>query len=411
MVNLSITSARLLLTAAVLLPYILIVKRLRFQRARRIEAKFSGRPLSSMTVKEAHEIFRELRELEFPYTLHSAMKLSLLKIKTGSIPTMTKLFVATRQLNEKNASKRAADTEVVLNEVHDREPGSESHLMGIARMNYLHARYRKAGKILDEDMLHTLGSAVVDIVRGVDRNEWRRLTDVERCAIGVFHKALGDAMEIPFTFLPSYETGWKDGIHFAQELYDWTLAYEKVAAQPTDSTRYIGRRLMELAKCNMPAPLKPLIESIVVTKLEEHSRISMGFEKPGILVSIFAKSVLVARKFILRYLSLPRPDSKAVHVLSDSPDPSTGLYTWNLWIEHPWYIKPTFKHRWGPKALLVRLFGNGAIPSETDSYKESGYDLRTIGPVAQEKRGQDEMEAIFQSLKGTNYAAACPFHA
>ena len=119
----------------------------------------------------------------------------------------------------------------------------------------------------------------------------------------------------------------------------------------------------------------------------------------------------MVRKFILRYLSLPRPDSKAVHVLSDSPDPTTGLYTWNLWIEHPWYIKPTFKHRWGPKALLVRLFGNGAVPSEADSYKESGYDLRTIGPAAQEKRGQDEMEAIFQSLKGTNYAAGCPFHA
>jgi hypothetical protein len=189
---------------------------------------------------------------------------------------MTKLFVATRQLNGKNASKRAADTEVVLNEVHDREPGSESHILGIARMNYLHSRYRKAGKILDEDMLHTLGSAVVDIFRGVDRNEWRQLTDAERCAIGVFHKALGDAMEIPFTFLPSHQPGWKDGIHFAQELYDWTLGYEKDVAQPTDSTRYIGRQLMELAKCNMPALLKPLIESVVVTKLDEHTRISMG---------------------------------------------------------------------------------------------------------------------------------------
>ncbi|KAB8231143.1 uncharacterized protein BDW43DRAFT_313225 [Aspergillus alliaceus] len=409
MADLIITPEHLLVVGAMVVSYILLVNRLRFKRARKIESKLSGRPLSSMTVKEAHEIIRELRELEFPYTLHSAMKLSLLK--TGSIPTMTKLFVATRQLNEKNASKRAADTEVVLNEVHDREPGSDSHLMGIARMNYLHARYRKAGKILDEDMLHTLGSAVVDIVRGVDKDEWRQLTDVERCAIGVFHKALGDAMEISFTFLPSHKTGWRDGIHFAQEIFDWTLEYEKVAAQPTDSTRYIGRQLMELAKCNMPAPLKPLIESIIVTKLEEHSRISMGFEKPGLVVTAFAKGILTMRKFILRYLSLPRPVPKAVRVLSESPDPKTGLYTWNLWIEHPWYVKPTFSHRWGPKALLVRLFGNGAIPAANGSYKESGYDLRTIGPAAQERKGQDEMEAIFLSLKGTNYAAGCPFHA
>lgn len=48
---------------------------------------------------------------------------------------MTKLFVATGQLNEKNASKRAADTEVILNEVHDREPGSDNQVLGIARMN------------------------------------------------------------------------------------------------------------------------------------------------------------------------------------------------------------------------------------------------------------------------------------
>lgn len=62
--------------------YALIVKYFRFQRCLRILSRFklSGRPLSSMTTKEAHQIVRELRELEFPYTLHNAMKLSLLKV-------------------------------------------------------------------------------------------------------------------------------------------------------------------------------------------------------------------------------------------------------------------------------------------------------------------------------------------
>ncbi|KUL89311.1 hypothetical protein ZTR_03741 [Talaromyces verruculosus] len=169
MADINVTRERLFVAGTISVLYLLLARSLRFRHARKIESKFDGRPLSSMTVREAHEIFRELRELEFPYTLHSAMKLSLLK--TASIPTMAKLFVATHQLNEKNASKRAADTEIILNEVHDRDPGSDSHLLGIARMNYLHARYRKAGKILNEDMLHTLGSAVVDIIQGVDRNE------------------------------------------------------------------------------------------------------------------------------------------------------------------------------------------------------------------------------------------------
>jgi hypothetical protein len=189
---------------------------------------------------------------------------------------MAKLFVATGQLNEKNMTKRAADTEVILNEVHDREPGSDPHLLGIARMNHLHSRYRKAGKILDEDLLHTLGSAVVDIIRSVDGNEWRRLTDVEKCAIGVFHKALGDAMEIPFTLLPSCKNGWTDGAHFARELIDWTLAYEREVAKPTQTTKVIGGRLIDLAKFNLPGPLKPVIERVISAKLDKHMRESMG---------------------------------------------------------------------------------------------------------------------------------------
>ncbi|PGH14887.1 hypothetical protein AJ79_02749 [Helicocarpus griseus UAMH5409] len=400
---------RPLAAAAALGVHLFIVRYFRFQRCCRIESRFEGRPLSSMTVKEAHQTVRELRELESPYSLHNAMKLSLLK--TGAIPTMTKLFVATGQLSEKNISKRTIDTEVVLNEVHDREPGTDPHLLGIARMNYLHARYRKAGKILDEDMLHTLGSAVVDIMRSIDRYEWRRLTEVEKCAIGVFHRALGDAMQVPFTFLPSCKTGWRDGAHFVQEIFDWTLQYEKEVAKPTDSTRAIGRRLVGLASYNLPKALKPVVDGIITTKLDEHIRISMGLEKPGFIISTLAATIASTRKIILRYFALPRPDSKAVTVLNDSPNPTSGLYNINLWLADPWYIKPTFKNRWGLKALFVRIFGSGSVPSINGSYRDQGYDLRTIGPAVQENRGHDEMEAISQGLKDMNFASGCPFHA
>lgn len=134
-------------------------------------------------------------------------------------------------------------------------------------------------------------------------------------------------------------------------------------------------------------------------------------EEPGLAVSAAMKGIIALRKSFLRHLSLPRPGSMAVRVLNDSRDPSTGLFTVNFWIAHPWYVKPTTQHRWGPKALFVRLFGNGAVPGQNDIYRESGYDLRTIGPTAQEKRGQDEMETIFSGLKEKNLAGGCPFHA
>lgn len=193
---------------------------------------------------------------------------------------MTKLFVATGQLNARNAPKRAADTEIVLSEVHDRLPGSDAHLAGIARMKYLHARYRKAGKILDEDMLHTLGSAVVDIVRTVDGTEWRPLSHVERCAVGVFHKALGDAMQICFEgFLPSAagEGKWRDGAHFVDEICDWTMAYERRVAVPTESTRTVGRRLVELATCNALWFMRGVVERVVASKVDGHVRVALGY--------------------------------------------------------------------------------------------------------------------------------------
>ena len=62
--------------------YIHIAGKCRYQRCKAIQNRFKDRPLSSMTVAEAHQITRELRELEFPYSMHSAMKISLLKVSS-----------------------------------------------------------------------------------------------------------------------------------------------------------------------------------------------------------------------------------------------------------------------------------------------------------------------------------------
>ncbi|KAB8266191.1 hypothetical protein BDV32DRAFT_156247 [Aspergillus pseudonomiae] len=393
------TSEALLAAASLIGAYVLAVQYFRFQRCDRIESKFrwTGRPLSSMTVKEAHDIMRQLRELEFPFALRSSTRMTTLK--TASVPTVADLFVATGQRSEKNNTKRAADTEVIMNEIHDREAGSDAHVMAFARMNYIHSRYRKAGKILDEDMLHTLGSAVVDVFRLIEKYEWRQLSDVEKCAVGVFYRSMGEAMEIPFHLLPSGKTGFTDGIHFAQELYDFTVEYEKTAAKPTQSTLFISRRLMSLETTNYPSTLRPVVERIIATRLDEHIRVSMGYSKPGITLSSLVSSSVAIRKFILRYLSLPRPDFMAVKVLDATPDPSTGRYTVKEWLDNPWYVKPTFLNRWGLKS-----WSNGP-------FRDEGYDIKAIGPQIMENKGQAEIEAIFENFRKRDIPAGCPFHA
>lgn len=77
--NQSTLGLTLFLCCALVL-YIFAVQRHRYQRCKVIQSRFERRALSSMTVEEAHQIVRELRELEFPYTMHNAMKLSLLKV-------------------------------------------------------------------------------------------------------------------------------------------------------------------------------------------------------------------------------------------------------------------------------------------------------------------------------------------
>ena len=106
---------------------------------------------------------------------------------------------------------------------------------------------------------------------------------------------------------------------------------------------------------------------------------------------------------------MPRSDTKKVKMLSDSPDPVTGLYTAEFWIAHPWYVRPDFANRWSAKSVLSWLFG-GPFPTMNGPWKESGYDLRTIGPAAQEKRGTMEMQEIYQGLQDMGYASQCPFH-
>ncbi|KOC12022.1 hypothetical protein AFLA70_207g002031 [Aspergillus flavus AF70] len=381
------TSEALLAGASLIGLYVLAVQYFRFQRCDRIESQFrrAGRPLSSMTVKEAHNIIRQLRELESPFALRSSTRMTTLK--TAFVPTVTDLFVATGQRNEKNNTKRRADTEVLMNEIHDREACSDAHVMAFARMNYIHSRYRKAGKILDEDMLHTLGSAVVDLFRSIEKYEWRQLTDVEKCAVGVFYRSMGEAMEIPFNLVPSGKAGFTDGIHFAQELCDFTVEYEKTAVKPTQSTFLISRRLMDLETANYPSIFRPVVERIYATRLDEHIRVSMGYRKPGIVLSSLVASLVAMRKYVLRYLSLPRPDFMVVKVLEAEPDPTTGRYAIKEWLDNPWYVKPTLLNRWGPKSWSVRLFGTGNVPTKNGPFRDEGYDIKAIGPQIMENKG------------------------
>ncbi|KAJ5209292.1 hypothetical protein N7449_003671 [Penicillium cf. viridicatum] len=235
--------------------------------------------LSEMTAKEAHAILSQLQELEFPHAFSKARKIALLK--AGGIPTMSKLFAVTGQNNKRNSGKRAVDTEILLREVQSKPRDSDRYTSAVARMNYLHARYRRANKLTDNDLLHTLGDGLAEIVTVVEREEWRKLTDVEKCALGIFHKNLGEDIGIPFDALPSNGDGWKNGLHFAIELMEWTVQYEEEVAKPTATNNRYVQVYVDSALSSLPGFIRMTVRKMLGNDLDDVMRTSLCLESPG----------------------------------------------------------------------------------------------------------------------------------
>lgn len=138
-----------------------------------------------------------------------------------------------------------------------------------------HSRYRRAGKITDPDLLHTLGDGLAEILNVVSREEWREFTDVEKCALGVFHRHLGEDMGIPFDPLPSASEGWTDGVHFGKELVDWTVRYEEEVAKPVATNDQYVRVYVDSALSSLPGFLRTTVRKVLGYALDDVMRTSL----------------------------------------------------------------------------------------------------------------------------------------
>ncbi|KAI8306863.1 Mycophenolic acid synthesis protein B [Colletotrichum sp. SAR11_59] len=92
----------------------------------------------------------------------------------------------------------------------------------------------------------------IPLLKVVNKDEWRKLTDAEKCAAGVFHNILGDDMKIPYDVLPSHNEGWRDGLHFANELTKWVVQYENEVARPSEATNHYVSVYVDAAVSALP---------------------------------------------------------------------------------------------------------------------------------------------------------------
>ena len=185
-------------------------------------------------------------------------------------------MVATGELSDpKLSSKRAADTGVLLTEIILNKPRSTRNLDAIARMNWLHDRYRKAGKISDDDMLYTLSLFVLEPMRWTERIEWRTLSDLERCALAVYWKRLGEVMDIPCDVLPSANTGWRDALHWLEELEAWSKAYDEKNTVADEHNRTLALATIRIGLTNVPRIFHGVGLQFVAALLDQNLRRAM----------------------------------------------------------------------------------------------------------------------------------------
>lgn len=319
--------------------------------------------------------------------------------------------MATGELaSSETASRRTADTGVLILEFALNKPSSERAIKAIARMNYLHARYKKAGKISNVDMLYTLSVFALEPVRWVNKYEWRCLTDMEVCASGTYWKAMGDAMEISFEELPSHGTGWKDGLHWLEEVKEWSLEYEERHMLPAQTNHDLADKHLNLIFLNVPKRLNVVGKKVVSVLVGERLQKAMMLPEASPAYFYVINGALAIRKLFLRYLALPRPEFLRKDYISAEPDKTTGRYSSKEYLSHPWYVRPTFKRRWGSRAWITRLLGRKLPGDDGNKYNPEGYKILELGPASQKGKGLMEMEATEVRLQRSEHGG-CPFHA
>ena len=229
-----------------LLAYAFLANWLRFRIVNRETAYFSKiypdtTSLSGMTNEHAHWIIKYLQQYEFPFAFEASLAASL--YRPYGIPSISRVLAKTKQFADVSvASKRTADTAVLIVDIGQNPPESEKCCGAISRMNYIHGNYQKAGLIKNEDLLYTLALLAWLPVKFIVNYEWRSLTAIEICAAGVFWKSLGDAMNLSYVGLksappddgvtPRSKGGWQNGTHFLEELLEWADQYERDFMEP-----------------------------------------------------------------------------------------------------------------------------------------------------------------------------------
>ncbi|KAJ5180941.1 hypothetical protein N7492_004151 [Penicillium capsulatum] len=389
--------------------YTAVVSSMRFRRCRTLHQQYpypTRESMARMTDHDAWAIQKTILQMEFPFIVLKSLQFAL--FRTYGIPTISALLLKTSQLSDSaTAFKRYADTGALIGEFMAFEPTSDRAQTAIARTKFLHRGYRASGKILEEDMLYTLSLFATEPIRFVQLYEWREMTEMERCAVGTYWKSLGDALDISYHALPSGQTGFRDGIHWLEEIRAWAYHYEVQHMKPHPRNQAVAAKTLDVLVYNLPGFMKPLGLSLVSFPMDDRLRHAMMMSAVPATWSVIFQWMFTLRRLSLRYLALPRPNFMRLDIFSETPN-REGRNFVLAYEGAPFYVQPTLGNRWGPLALLKRILGQPLPGDDGDRYYPQGYYTPDLGPKYFEGKGRKELGATKEILRQQR-DGRCPF--
>lgn len=129
-------------------------------------------------------------------------------------------------------------------------------------------------------MLYTLALFAAEPIRFIKQYEWREMTEMEQCAMGTYWKSLGDALGISYEALPSGKTGFRDGIHWLDEIGAWSQQYEEERMKPHPRNKEIAEKTIDVLVYNLPRFAKPLGVYFVSFLMDDRLRNAMMYAQP-----------------------------------------------------------------------------------------------------------------------------------
>ncbi|KAJ5109595.1 hypothetical protein N7532_002240 [Penicillium argentinense] len=389
--------------------YLFLASSLRFRRREGLYQKYPYTTRASMATMSHHDawaIQKTILQMEFPFIVLKSLQFAL--FRTYGIPTISTLLLQTSQFSSSTTSfKRYADTGALIGEFMAFDPHSTRAQTAIARTKFLHKGYRASGKILEDDMLYTLSLFATEPIRFASLYEWREMTEMERAAVGTYWKSLGDALDISYEKLPSGKTGFRDGIHWLEEISEWSYYYEVRHMKPHPRNKEIADKTIDVLVYNLPGFMRPLGVYFVSFLMDERLRDAMMMKPPPAFFSLLFASAFKIRQLALRYVALPRPNFLRLDVFTEEPNQHGRNFV--LFYEGaPFYVQPTIWNRWGPVAWFKWSLGQPLPGDEGDKYYPQGYRTADLGPKYFEGKGRKEVEAITASLRQQRMGQ-CPF--